>query len=213
MSRRGLTLLELLVALSVLALAAVVAGGGLAVLGRGLERERREAAAASALATAHELVRRELGRALPLDWGPPRRPLVAFVGSAERVRFVTAPPAWRAGSGLQLWELALEDAGPARVLRVRHAALVRDGSGFDRLAEAEAVTLASVAPSRAFAFFGPDEDGRGGRWWEGWNGRPVLPAAVRLGDPEGGDGLVVRLLVDTPLACLGVRGSGGAACG
>lgn len=213
MSRRGLTLLELLVALSVLALAAVVAGGGLAVLGRGLERERREAAAASARATAHELVRRELARALPLDWGPPRKPIAAFLGSAERVRFVTAPPAWRAGSGLQLWELALEDAGSARVLRVRRAELVRDGSGFDRLAEAEAVTLATVGPDQAFAYFGPDEDGRGGRWWEGWSGRAVLPAAVRLADPEGLDGLVVRLMVDTPLACLGVRGSGGAACG
>jgi prepilin-type N-terminal cleavage/methylation domain-containing protein len=213
MSRRGLTLLELLVALSVLALAAVVAGGGLGVLGRALERERRETAAVGALAAAQELVRRELGRALPLDWGPPRRPLVAFLGTADRVRFVTAPPAWHAGSGLQLWELALEDAGRGRVLRVRRAELVRDGSGFDRLAEAEAVTLATVAPGRGFAFFGPDEDGRGRRWWERWDGRPVLPEAVRLGDPEGPGALVVRLLVDTPLACLGARGSGGAACG
>lgn len=213
MSRRGFTLLELLVALAVTALAAAVAAGGLGVLGRALAREQREVSSARSLVVAHELVRGELGRALPLDWGPPGRPLVAFQGEADRLRFVNAPPVWRAGGGLELWELALEPERRGRALRVRRAALQRDGSGFARLVEAAPATLATVGPDQAFAYLEPGEGGRAGRWWPRWEGRPRLPAAVRLGGAgEGSAALVVRLAIDTPLACLSARAGGGAAC-
>lgn len=212
MSRRGFTLLELLVALAVVALAAAVAGGGLDVLGRALARERRAAAETRALVLAHERVRLELARALPLDWGPPQRPLLAFLGEPERVRFVNAPGPFRAEEGLVLVELALEERAGGRLLVMRRTGLVRDGSGFTRLGEAEPVPLATVGPGAAFGYFGVREGRREGRWWPDWPPGPQLPAAVRLAGEGDGPGLVVRLAVDVPLACLGQRRGGSAAC-
>lgn len=213
MSRRGFTLLELLVALAVVALAASVAAGGLDVLGRALARERRAAEESRAIALAHERLRLELARALPLDWGPPQRPLVAFVGEPERVRFVVAPPPYRAEAGLELVELALEGRGGARLLTLRRTALLRDGSGFARLDTVEPVPLATVAADRSFAYFGAREGRREARWWPDWPPSPRLPAAVRLGGEAEEPGLVIRLAIDTPIACLGERARGGAACG
>ncbi|MCL6608866.1 MAG: prepilin-type N-terminal cleavage/methylation domain-containing protein [Geminicoccaceae bacterium] len=211
MSRRGFTLLELLVALAVLALAAAVAAGGLDVLGRALARERRAAEEGRALALAHEQLRLKLARALPLDWGPPQRPLVAFLGEANRVRFVSAPGPYRAEEGLQLVEAALEERAGGRVLTLRRAGLVRDGSGFARLDSVEPVPLAAVGRDSTFAYFG-EREGRGARWWPDWPPGPKLPAAVRL-DYEGGDApLVIRLVIDTPLICLAESRRGGVVC-
>lgn len=212
MTRRGFTLLEVLVALAVLGLAAAVAAGGLDVLGRALARERRAAEDSTALALAQERVRLELARALPLDWGPPQRPLAAFLGEPERLRFVNAPGPYRAGEGLQVLELALETRGAARTLVLRRAALARDGSGFRPLAEAEAATLAAVGAEHRFAYFGERAGERGARWWPDWPPGPRLPAAVRLAGGTGAAPLVVRLAIDWPLACLAGRAGGSAAC-
>jgi len=212
MSRRGFTLLELLVAMAVLALAAAVAAGGLDVLRRALARERRAAEEGRALALAHEQLRLELARALPLDWGSPQRPLLAFLGEANRVRFVSAPGPYRAEEGLQLVEAALEERAGSRVLTLRRAGLVRDGSGFGRLDPVEPVPLATVARDSTFAFFGEREGRRGARWWPDWPPGPKLPAAVRLGGEGGEAPLVIRLVIDTPLVCLAESRRGGSAC-
>lgn len=213
MSGRGFTLLELLVALTVLALAAAVAGSGLDVLGRALARERRAAETTRALVLAHERLRLELARALPLDWGPPQRPLAAFVGEPERVRFVEAAAPFEPEPGLRLVELALEERPGGRLLVLRRIGLVRDGSGFARLAAAEPVPLATVGPGFAFGYYGEREGRRGARWWPDWPPGPRLPAAVRLAGADDAAPLVVRLAIDTPLACLGGRTRGSAACG
>ncbi|MDW8368761.1 MAG: prepilin-type N-terminal cleavage/methylation domain-containing protein [Geminicoccaceae bacterium] len=209
----GLTLLELLIALAVLALAAAIAAGGLGVLGRALERERRAQGETEPAATAVGLLRNELARALPLDWGPPQRPIMAFEGSAERIRFVNAPTDDRLGGGLALWELALEDVRGGRRLLARRAALVRDGSGFARLATVEPVPLVVLDGDASFAFWGrPDGSGEP-RWWPRWPPGPRLPEAVRLaGARPDGPATIVRLAIDLPLFCLGDR-RGGVACG
>jgi prepilin-type N-terminal cleavage/methylation domain-containing protein len=212
MSRRGFTLLELLVALAVLALAAAVAAGGLDVLGRALARERRAAEEGRTLALAHEQLRRELARALPLDWGPPQRPLLAFLGEPTRVRFVSAPGPYRAEGGLQLVEAVLEERAGGRVLALRRTGLVRDGSGFARLDSVEAVPLVTVARDSTFAYFGEREGRRGARWWPDWPAGPKLPAAVRLAGETGEAPLVIRLVIDTPLVCLAESRRGGVAC-
>jgi prepilin-type N-terminal cleavage/methylation domain-containing protein len=213
MSRRGFTLLELLVAVTVVALATAVAAGGLDVLGRALARERRAAEESRAIALAHDCLRRDLARALPLDWGPPQKPLAAFSGEPDRVRFVVAAPPYRAGQGLELVEFALEGRGSGRLLTLRRTGLVRDGTGFARLDTVEPVVLATVAADRTFSYFGEREGWREARWWPDWPPSPRLPAAVRLSSSEDEPGLVIRLAIDMPIACVGDRARGSAACG
>lgn len=212
MNRRGFTLLEVLVALAVLALAAAIAAGGLDLLGRALARERRSVEEMRALALAHERLRLELARALPLDWGPPQQPRLAFLGEPERIRLVNASAPWAPEPGLRLVELALEDHREGKILVLRQAGLRRDGSGFAPLAEAEAVTLATVEAGSSFAYFGERPGERGARWWPDWPAAPLLPTAVRLAANGAEAGIVVRLVIDTPLGCLGRRGQGSAAC-
>ncbi|MCS6878669.1 MAG: prepilin-type N-terminal cleavage/methylation domain-containing protein [Geminicoccaceae bacterium] len=203
---RGLTLLELVVAVTVLALAVLVASDGLAVLGRAAERERRAAVAQDSEESALELFRSELGRALPLDWGVIEERRSAFVGTAERLRFVNAPPEYRAHGSLDLWEFALEEDGNGRRLVARRAPLVRDGTGFARLDEAEPVVLARFDRPLGFAYWGRPRDEREARWWPDWPPGERLPLAVRLGAEDGRPpATVVRLAIDWPRTCLGRR--------
>ncbi len=212
MRQRGFTLLELLVALTVLGLAAAVAAGGLDGLGRALARERRAAEEGRWAIRAREWLREELTRALPLDWGPPQRPAMAFVGEPQRLRFVVAAPPYRAEAGLELVELALEERGGTRLLVARRAPLRRDGSGFAALAEVPPVTLAALAADHRFGYFGERPGVREPRWWPDWPAGSRLPRAVRLAGADEVGVLVVRLSIDTPLACLGAGAAAGAAC-
>lgn len=208
---RGFTLLELVVALVVLALSVAIASGGLGVLARAREREHQASAMLDAQIRARELLRAELARALPLDWGVLAEPRVAFLGTPDRVRFVNAPPEYRAHGSLDLWEFALVEEAGGRRLIARRAQLARDGSGFARLDAAEPVALAWFARPVRFAYWGRPKDEREPRWWSQWQRARRLPAAVRLAAEEGEPPeLVVRLAIDWPRGCLTRRG--GTAC-
>lgn len=209
----GFTLLELLVALTILALVVAVGTLGLRVVTRGIERRDATSAQVAAEMQALELLRGQLGRALPLDWGPQGRFLVAFEGDADRLRFVNAQPAYQPSSGLVMWELALADGGRGgRRLIVRRVPTGPERAGFGRLAEAEGRELLRVPAGWRFDYFGPiGRQPQDLGWVASWRDAPALPLAVRLAGDAGEAGFVVRLRVDTPAHCADPSGAAAAA--
>jgi len=169
----GLTLLELLVALSLLGMLFVVLQQGLTLGQRVWERATtRQAVRLDAVETAQTLLRERLTRANPvfLRTGDGE---VTLVGDARAVTF-DAPPPGVFGSGTYLrytlsvtadnvLELAWKpdtDRSPAAPL-IRNAVL----GGVDRL---------------EIAYFGVGRADRQPRWWSYWRGQPAMPLLVRL---------------------------------
>jgi prepilin-type N-terminal cleavage/methylation domain-containing protein len=163
---RGFTLVELLVALALAALAALLLFDGARVASGTLARVQARSEAQDAL-VATRFAARELERARRL------------AGEPDGLRFLApAPP--RAGGGMFVLSLAAGGEPQARRLVLGYAR--RDGSA------ARSAVLAQGLRLVRFEYLA--EKGPSGEWLERWDERDGLPRAVRVklfgSDPAAG---------------------------
>jgi general secretion pathway protein J len=192
MTRRaplGFTLVELLVAMALLALLSVLLVGGLrlsrgAVIGS-------EAATEKLLRTelALNVIRRQLERADPVPLGGATPPLVGFAGDAASVVFIAPPGAYLALGGEEITWLAIEAApgGGRIVLRFRPLDRTRDRwpPALDPAAMQTVVLVDGVAHAE-LAYFGRAQPDADPQWWAEWHDRTALPGLIRLAIAGGG---------------------------
>jgi general secretion pathway protein J len=205
----GFTLLELLVAITLLGLLMAALFGGLRLGARVWETGETRLDAASRIQIVQDLVRQRLAQALPLETvlpeeGEDYQPL--FLGRFDAVRFATLLPD-HLGGELALMELALSDTGEAQglgnlVLRLRR--LEPDaGIGWDAAPE-ERILLERVE-SLELAYFGPRRQDELPEWWEAWEGQVELPQLVsmqlRFGEDDARQWprLIVHPMIDQAL--------------
>lgn len=198
MARRreaGLTLIELVVAMTVLAAIAGLTTGALGFGIRGAEVVEARADRDNRLRLAQALVRRQLGAARPVRWLRDRRDVAAFEGTPEAVAFIAVMPARTGAAGLYQVRLALEDGRLVMIRRVTSG----ETQGFDFRRGAERVVLADGLAGLEFAYFGPDRARQTPKWHDRWIERDALPRLVRLA-AAGADGhwpgLVVAPMID-----------------
>ncbi len=173
---RGMSLLEVLVAMTLLGLlGAMVAGGvrfGVAVWERGSAAAQGAAEARVAL----KALRRAVSGAMPIRYlDGTRQPPVAFDGGPERLRFVGRLPARIAPPGETRMEIALGEPGR---LVLRHAPLDDRAPALPPGA-AEEVLLDGVASLR-LRYLGPLPGGGALAWQPRWEGRAELPRLVEI---------------------------------
>ena len=214
-AQRGFTLVELLVALALLALLSMLLVGGLrisrnAVMGGEAASERLMGAD-----LALGVIRRELEQADPLPIGTdadstptdaapaPRR--IAFAGDAQGVVFIAPPGAFLALGGEDITWLAIEHAarGARIVLRFRPLDRARDRwpPALDAGTMQSVVLLDGVARA-GLSYFGRADPKGDPQWWPAWRDAGTLPALIRLGVSSAGrtwPDLVVTPRIDKPV--------------
>ncbi|HXQ52420.1 MAG TPA: prepilin-type N-terminal cleavage/methylation domain-containing protein [Stellaceae bacterium] len=179
----GFTLVELLVAMALLALLSALLVGGLR-LSRGAVMGS-EAASEKLLRTelALTVIRRQLERADPLPLGGVNPPQVAFAGDAAGAVFIAPPGAYLALGGEEVTWLAIErgKSGVRIVLRFRPLDRAHDlwPPTLDPAAM-QTVVLVDDAASAALAYFGRDRPDADPQWQQEWHDRTSLPALIRL---------------------------------
>ncbi len=178
MSRRGeagLSLLELLVAMTLLGLVGAMVAGGVRFGTAVWERSAETGAAAIEGRLVAKLLARSLAEARPLRIRAGRRePPALFEGAPGRVVFAAPLPADAAPPGERLIEIARTEGGR---LVLRHAAL---GERAPDLAGASEETLMAGVAALGFAYYGADPETGQARWQESWQGRDRLPALVSV---------------------------------
>lgn len=211
----GFTLLELLVAITLLGLLMAALFGGLRLGARVWETSETRLDAAARIQVVQDFVRQRLATALPLEAPLPEegdgyRPL--FLGEADAARFATLMPE-HLGTGVALMELALsesdeEEGGTDLVLRWRpfepYPGTAEDLQAVPDVAPEERVLLERVEALELayFGALGPDEPPD---WWQAWQGQIELPQLVSLrvrfaeGDPRRWPELVVHPTIDQAL--------------
>ncbi len=174
---RGFTLIEVLVALTLLgALVAVLAGAlRLGLLGRETVDARAEWL--DEVRLTQTFVRQYIEAARPFSRVRGRRTEVVFHGEREAVSFVAAMPGWKNPGGLYLVRIARE--GDRLMLTRRITSGETDG--FDFSADAERTILATGIARLEFSYFGgiPPLD-ETPRWHDQWRGQAATPRLVRL---------------------------------
>lgn len=211
---QGFTLVEAMVALTIL-------GVGLALLFSGLRLGARTwEATGTALETHGDL---QLTRGVVGDLLASVTPLVTeregvpgywFRGTPDAVRFAAYRPPYPDHAGLYLLALTIRPAGDGgqelRLSRAHHAA----AGDPDDAAMAEDVPVLRSKQAMAFDYFGAADAENEARWVADWDASTALPRLVRLrfGTAEEGTApwpaLVFRLAVDADLSCLNAAISG-----
>jgi general secretion pathway protein J len=176
---QGFTLIELVIALALTGIVALLALEGVRLNAMALGRLSDRTDRLEARRGLEDLLRRELGAAFAASL---RRDQPVFAGSPEAVRFLTL--AEDGGAGIWRVTLAVEARDGVRRLtltRRRREALGAAG-------EQRAVLVPRLGALR-IAYFGSDTPGATARWQDEWQGRRDLPTLVRF-DLDAGDGLV-----------------------
>ncbi|MEM1412062.1 MAG: prepilin-type N-terminal cleavage/methylation domain-containing protein [Pseudomonadota bacterium] len=183
MTRRqaGFTLVELLLAVTLMGLLLALAYGGLRAASKASESGQEMLSEASRLRITHQFVRKQFNLMLPLAFedlevDPPVR--VSFEGERNRVLFVGPMPGYlaRGGPQVQLFEFAEGESGLE--LQFSHAPLL----GFERsqLLDLEPIVLFEDLAEGGFLFLDFDDEGQPIEWLERWEELGATPLSVRM---------------------------------
>jgi general secretion pathway protein J len=176
----GFTLVELLIALTLVGLLTTLVYGGLRLAAQAWSRVERQTADAADLGAVAEVLRHALSAAYPAyASAEPSDRAIAFDGEVDSVALVAPlPQAIAAGVPAQLRFFVVGDERPRTlVMGWRFDLPASDGDG--PLPENRLVLLDHVRAIR-FAYFGADAADDAPDWHPSWRARDRLPRLIRI---------------------------------
>lgn len=171
----GFTLLELLVAMTLLGLLALLLSGGLGFGTRAWERGEAAAASAEELRLVQGFLRRTIGEAYPHYVTEDGGGRVDFEGQARELRFLAPLPAALGPGARSRIKLRLEEReGELQLVAALRPELAPEG-----VPAVEEVLLRRVR-SLDFAYFGSQRPDSAPRWNDEWREQVEMPKLVRV---------------------------------
>ena len=176
----GFTLVEMLLAMTLMSMLLALAYGGLRASTRATEKGQQILEDSSRIRMAHQFVRKQINQLLPLafDQNEDGTERTVFLGDARGIRYVAPMPGYLGWGGPQVQELYFEQREEGLELVLSHTLL----QNFDEqyLYEAEPIFLLGDIRDARFSFLGRDENGELTSWAPTWDQVDALPAAVSL---------------------------------
>jgi general secretion pathway protein J len=197
----GFTLVELLLAITLMAMLLALAYGGLRAATQASDRGQVLLEESGRIRATHQFIRRQFNQMQPLAFAVAEdldQSRIVFEGSSRHVQFVAPMPGYLGMGGPQVQLLQIVPGRDGDDLLFSHALLQGFEPGF--LFEREPIALLEGIRGAAFEFIGRDEDGELTGWQGSWENPGLLPVAVRL-DVELGEGSQASW----PLLAAGVR--------
>ena len=181
---RGFTLLEVLVAIALLALLLTLAYAAMRTAIQASRSGEALIARSEEMRTAQAFLRRQFAGALPLAYELDATNGVQYLfeGGRDAIQFVAPMPGYLSRGGAHVQRLALvRAAGGGLQLEFNHSQL----NGFDPEAgpvggDREPVVLATGITDGGFEFRQREPDGRLGPWQDQWDSPHALPQQLRL---------------------------------
>lgn len=189
----GFTLVELLLAITLMSILLGLTYTGLRAATRSSQRGELMLAAGGELRASHQFIRRQLNQMLPLTFAETddaEELRTVFEGDATHIKYVAPMPGYLGAGGpqVQLVEV-VNGENNELVIQFSHALL--QGFSEDRLYDRDPVILLEGVSSAGFEFLAKDEEGELIGWTTVWDQPEILPVAVRL-DLKFSDGLSLR---------------------
>ncbi len=196
----GFTLLEALVAITLLGLLSIALAGGLRF---GVDAWARGVAHSDQLSrttVVQGFLRRVVGEAYPYFLSrDPTHQYVDFEGTSESLAFLASAPAVLGGAGQSRFRLTVtkHDGLADLVMTLRAELALADGPS-----TAEKKTLLAGAAFVEFAYFGRLRPDPNAHWHDRWTGQAVLPQliSIQVRFPEGDSRLWPDLVVAPRIA-------------
>lgn len=201
----GFTLVELLLAVTLLSMLLALSYGGMRASTRASDRGQTILEESGKLRMAHQFVRKQLNQMVPLTFaeGEERGKDTVFEGSHNKIRFVAPMPGYLGFGGPQVQELSFRRGEEGLSLVLTHALL--QGFEEERLSDRAPIVLLENIDRGTFEFQGRRKDEELAPWVQSWDEPWTIPAAVSLEIEFNKD-----VFVDWPLMTANVRIDAGA---
>ncbi len=186
MNRRrqsGFTLLELLVALTLLGLtvAMIVTALNTGLLGADVTKKR--SARLNQIRAAQVALRRQIEDARPVNWADKVLNKVGFDGRADEASFVSVLPPWPGPGGPHLVRVT-RDGDRLVMSRKIHSG---EKPSFDFSSPVSRTILLDGVRAIRFGYFGQVDPRAPAKWHASWRSRATLPSLIRLNISFRGD--------------------------
>lgn len=176
----GFTLLELLIAVTLLAILTIVLFGGLRLGTRATTAIDQRVDHMSQIGTVYDFLQNELANAENLARpGAQAAAIPRFDGDTRALNFVTTPPAYLTAGGFELLHLRIEPEGRFGRLVVSWTPVSR-GAAFGPRPSLPPSVLLNKVKRIAFAYYGALGPNQPAAWHDAWSGRTDMPQLVRL---------------------------------
>lgn len=175
----GFTLIEVIVAISLLAFGLALSFGTLRGASKATERAEITSQRDERLRAVQGLLRAQLGSALPIAYAfDSESGAATFLSmSADKLEFVATMPGYMSRGGPYLQTLELVPGSNGRRLLFQHRLLTTDGA---LEAERDPVVLLEGIAEGGFEVQSLDEQSRPGEWLPEWAVSAQLPPMIRL---------------------------------
>lgn len=174
---KGFTLVELLLSLGIVAFIMTMVYAGLQTALRSADAGEAHIDRTSKIRVAHEFLRHQLSRILPLsfDQDEVRNLARVFEGERDRVRYVAPMPGYLGQGGPYVQEL--EIAGGQLLFRY----WLLNGYDPDKIDRSSTpIRLLEGISGGSFAFRGTDREGKVTRWASKWEESQATPVMIQL---------------------------------
>ena len=202
-SESGFTLLELLVALALLALLTAGLAPSLRLGSHAWDAVDHEASEAAELQTTQDFLRRVIAEGYPASFvDEDGRRRLAYAGEADALAMITPMPAYLGLGGLQVVRIGIEKHGEQRNLVAVWTPLRPDTQDLAPGEGSQSTVLAKEVAGLDLRYYGHETATEPSAWFETWEGHAGLPRLVRLrvtfppGSQRSWPDLLVRPMVD-----------------
>jgi general secretion pathway protein J len=205
----GFTLIELVVAMALLATMMLLLYSGLTFSLRGWDAGDVNGRRTVDRRIGENFLRRELSELFPMRWKEPNVVKFAFEGEKDHLKFVSSRPAGITQGGLSLVGLELQDEGRGsrrKNLVMRRAMPDDEAKSFAPLDAADPTVLIAGVDSVTFEYFGSENDFTPPQWNDSWQWNFRVPEMVRMRIHTDDSGtqpeMVVRVTLGEEAGCL-----------
>jgi general secretion pathway protein J len=204
----GFTLIELVVAMALLGVMMLLLYSGLSFALRSWDAGEINGRRTADRRIGENFLRRELAELFPMRFKDPMLVKVAFLGEAQKLRFVSSRPAGITKAGLSLVGVEVENGSSPRErhLVMRRAMPDDDAKDFGPLDHAERTVLIEDVDSVQFDYFGTETDFTDPKWYDAWPYPSRIPRLVRLrirsADGSAMAEMVMRIELAEEAGCL-----------
>jgi len=182
-SEHGFTLLELMIAITLLVMIVAIMMGALRLASRSVEAGERKTENQERLRAAATFMDAQIQSQLPLTSGTEQGKSYYFRGDNKTLRMATGYSIWGAGKGSVIVDYRVEAGDGGR--QTLYAS--EQTPGIEARREARLFTDASEI---SFEYYTKDPADEAGQWSEQWTGGTTLPGAIRLHVGYGAQKLV-----------------------
>lgn len=180
----GFTLLELLIAMTLLGLILVLLFGGLRLGVRSWDAAQQQVDNMNSVRSLENFLRREMSQANPYRWKSGTGQRLAFLGERNRLSFVAPMSPRVGGGGLHVVSVEIGQAGQARRMVWKNLPVSTRMQDFSALAQAPEMVLAAAELGDVediwLSYFGRESDSAEPQWFDRWENSARLPLLIRV---------------------------------